>query len=119
MARGAGGPGWRGTFLIGLVGGGRRLPIVLNQVQVTASFWRFGRTGGFGLTLLPMSVGVASLFYDGKSVVGWLLTLVGATVILAGVLMNMDMYFRPTCPNTLMMLGLLFGGIGLIARSLR
>ena len=42
------------------------------------------------------------------------------SIILAGVLMNMDIYFRQTSLfNTLMMLGLLVGGLGLIARSLR
>ena len=44
----------------------------------------------------------------------------GAVMILAGVLMNMDMYFRQTSLfNTITMLGLLFGGLGLVARSLR
>ena len=94
--------------------------LLLNQVQVTTSFWRFGQYGGFGLTLLPLLVGVAFLFYNGRSVVGWLLTGVGAAIILANVLMNMDIYFRQTTLfNTLVMLGLLFAGLGLIARSLR
>ncbi len=94
--------------------------LILNQVQVTTSFWRFGQYGGFGLTLLPLLIGIAFLFYNGRSVVGWLLTSVGAAIILAGVLMNMDIYFRQTSLfNTIVMLGLLFGGLGLIARSLR
>jgi len=94
--------------------------LILNQVQVTTSFWRFGQYGGFGLTLLPLLAGVAFLFYNGRSVVGWLLTSVGAAIILANVLMNMDIYFRQTTLfNTLVMLGLLFGGLGLIARSLK
>ena len=94
--------------------------LILNQVQVTTSFWRFGQYGGFGLTLLPLLVGIAFLFYNGRSVVGWLLTSVGAAMILAGVLMNMDIYFRQTSLfNTIVMLGLLFGGLGLVARSLR
>jgi hypothetical protein len=119
--RGAGGtPGGVGQFFIGLamavVGG----YLLLNQVQVTTSFWNFGRYGGFGLTLLPVLVGVAFLFYDGKSIVGWLLTGLGSAIILANILMNMDIYFRQTSLfNTLVMLGLLFGGLGLIARSLR
>jgi uncharacterized protein len=121
MQRGAGGtPGGVGTFVLGVlmsVGGGY---LLLNQVQVTTSFWRFGQYGGFGLTLVPLLAGVALLFYDGKSVAGWLLTAIGATIILAGVLMNMDIYFRQTSLfNTLLMLGLLFGGLGLIARSLK
>ena len=94
--------------------------LVLNQVQVTTSFWRFGQYGGFGLTLLPLLTGIAFLFYNGKSVIGWLLTGVGAAIILANVLMNMDIYFRQTTLfNTIVMLGLLFGGLGLVARSLR
>jgi len=94
--------------------------LTLNQVQVTTSFWRFGQYGGFGLTLLPLLIGIAFLFYNGRSVVGWLLTSVGAAIILAGVLMNMDIYFRQTSLfNTIVMLGLLFGGLGLVARSLR
>lgn len=94
--------------------------LILNQVQVTTSFWRFGQYGGFGLTLLPLLIGIAFLFYNGRSVVGWLLTSVGAAMILAGVLMNMDIYFRQTSLfNTIVMLGLLFGGLGLVARSLR
>lgn len=94
--------------------------LLLNQVQVTTSFWSFGRFGGFGPTLLPLLVGVAFLFYNGKSVLGWLLTALGLVIILAGVLMNLDIYFRQTTLfNTIVMLGLLFGGLGLIARSLR
>jgi hypothetical protein len=94
--------------------------LLLNQVQVTTSFWNFGRVGGFGLTLLPLLVGVAFLFYDGKSIIGWLLAGLGAAIILASILMHMDIYFRPTSLfNTLVMLGLLFGGLGLLARSLR
>ena len=120
-ARGAGGtPGGVGAFFAGLVMVAAGGYLLLNQVQVTTSFWRFGAYGGFGLTLLPLLAGVAFLFYNGRSVVGWLLTLAGLTFILAGVLMNMDIYFRQTTLfNTLMMLGLLFGGIGLVAKSLR
>jgi uncharacterized protein len=119
--RGAGGtPGGIGQFFVGLIMAAAGGYLILNQVQVTTSFWSFGPYGGFGLTLLPLLAGVALLFYDGKSMAGWMLTVVGAAIILANVLMHMDIYFRPTSLfNTLIMLGLLFGGLGLIARSLR
>ena len=101
----------------------QRLPFVyllLNQVQVTTSYWRFGQYGGFGLTMLPLLVGVALLFFNGKSIVGWVLTVVGTGIIFSAVLMNMDIYFRQTTLfNTIVMLVLLFGGLGLVARSLR
>jgi len=94
--------------------------LILNQVQVTTSYWNFGPYGGFGLSLLPLLVGIAFLFYNGKSIIGWILTVIGAGIILAGVLMHMDIYFRQTTLfNTIVMLALLFGGLGLVARSLR
>lgn len=119
--RGAGGtPGGIGQFLAGLIMASVGGYLLLNQVQVTTSFWTFGRYGGFGLTLLPLLVGIAFLFYNGRSAIGWLLTVAGAAIILASILMNMDIYFRQTSLfNTLVMLGLLFGGLGLVARSLR
>ena len=44
----------------------------------------------------------------------------GALFILAGVIANMHIYFRPeSLLNTLIMLVLLVGGLGLIARSMR
>jgi vacuolar-type H+-ATPase subunit I/STV1 len=56
---------------------------------------------------------------DGRSA-GWLLLLAGVVIILVGILMNLRIYFEPTSLfNTLLMLVLLFGGIGLIARSLK
>jgi len=119
--RGAGGtPGGVGQFFLGLIMAAVGGYLLLDQVQVTTSFWSFGRYGGFGLTLLPLLVGVGFLFYDGKSFIGGLLAALGAAIILASILMHMDIYFRPTTLfNTIVMLGLLFGGLGLIARSLR
>jgi hypothetical protein len=87
---------------------------------VTTSFWHFWGANAFGLTLLPLLVGIGVLFFNGRSVAGWLLTIVGCAIILAGILMNMDIYFRQTSLfNTLVMLVLLAGGLGLVARSLR
>jgi len=41
-------------------------------------------------------------------------------IIFAGVLVNLQIYFQPTSLyNTVIMLVLLAGGIGLVARSLR
>ncbi len=119
--RGAGGtPGGVGTFLVGLVMAAAGGYLLLNQVEVTTSFWHFWGANSFGLTLLPLLVGVGILFFNGRSIVGWILVVVGLAIIVAGILMNMDIYFRPTSLyNTLVMLVLLAGGIGLVARSLR
>jgi hypothetical protein len=66
-----------------------------------------------------MLLGVAILFFSGKSIVGWVLTTAGALFILAGVIANMHIYFQATTLfNTMVMLVLLVGGLALIARSL-
>jgi predicted membrane channel-forming protein YqfA (hemolysin III family) len=119
--RGAGGTsGGIGIFLIGLamaVAGGW---LLTNQVTVTSGYWQWGGYNAFGLTLIPLIAGIAVLFFNGRSVVGWLLTFCGAIIILAGIITNLEIYFRPTSLfNTLMMLALLAGGIGLVARSLK
>ncbi len=119
--KGAGGtPGGVGEFFIGLVMAGVGTYLFLNQVQVTTSYWRFWGVSAFGLSLVPLLVGIGILFFDGKSMLGWILTTLGFAIIVAGVLMHMDIYFeRTSLYNTIIMLGLLAGGIGLIAKSLR
>ncbi len=119
--RGAGGtPGGVGQFFAGLVMTAVGGYLLLNQVVVGGSFWDFFGFNAFGLSLLPLLVGVGFLFFDGKSVAGWLLSTIGAGIIAAGILMSMHIYFRPTSLyNTLTMLILMAGGLGLIVRSLK
>lgn len=112
-------PGGFGEFLLGFimvcVGG----YLLANQVQVVGSYWSFYGGNTFGITLLPMLFGVGLLFWNGRSVAGKLLTIAGALFIIAGVIANMHIYFQPaTLFHTLVMLVLLAGGLGLIARSL-
>jgi hypothetical protein len=119
--KGAGGTsGGMGEFFIGLamaIGGAY---LLTQRVTVTSGFWGFFGDYGFGLSLLPMVAGVGVLFFDGESRLGWVLTLGGALIIFLGVLMNLRVYFAPTSLfNTILMLVLLAGGLGLIARSLR
>ena len=119
--RGAGGtPGGLFEFLIGfvmLVGGAWLLS---NQVVVTSGAWTLWGYSSFGLSLLPFMVGTGLLFADGKSKIGWLLLIAGVTIIFFGIITNLHLYFQSTSLfNTLMMLGLIAGGIGLLARAVR
>ncbi len=112
--------GGLGEFVAGLAMACAGGYLLTHQVVVTSSFWSFFGMSAFGLTLVPMLIGVGILFFDGRSVAGWLLTGAGAIFIVAGVIANLHVYFRPTSLfNTLLMLVLLAGGIGLIARALR
>ena len=119
--KGAGGtPGGVWEFFVGLamaVGGGY---LLTNQVTVESAFWGYFGHQTFGLSLLPLVVGVGILFFNGRSIVGAVLAVGGALIIVLGILLNLRIYFEPTSLfNTLVMLVLLAGGLGLVARSLR
>ncbi|RMH40012.1 MAG: hypothetical protein D6689_15055 [Deltaproteobacteria bacterium] len=115
--------GGAGQFLVGLamlLGGGY---LFLDSVVISSYGWggmfRWGR-GSFGLSLVPMFIGVALLFFNGKSKAGWLLAIGGLVFIFAGVLSRMDIHFRElSLFDLLLILVLIAGGLGLVARSLK
>jgi hypothetical protein len=119
--RDAGGtPGGLGHFVLGFImtciGG----YLLVNQVTVVGSFWSFYGENTFGITLLPMLFGIGLLFWRGRSMIGWILTIAGALFIFAGILANLHIFFRPlSLFNTIVMLVLLVGGLGLIARGVQ
>jgi hypothetical protein len=126
---GAGGtPGGIGIFLLGFAMACAGGWLLTNQVVVTSGFFASGfmvpvinyHMNSFGLSLVPFIVGISFLFFNGKSVTGWLLTIAGLVIIMAGILFSLHIYFQPTTLfNTLLMLVLLFGGLGLVFRSLK
>ena len=119
--KGAGGTaGGIAPFFIGLAMAASGGYLLTNQVTVSTGFWAWFGPNTFGLSLLPLIIGGGVLFFDGRSTLGWILTAAGALFIFLGVLMNLRVYFEPTSLfNTVIMLVLLAGGLGLVARSLR
>jgi len=118
--RGAGGtPGGIGEFFLGLVMVVIGAYLITNRIVVVSSYWSFGGYSMFGLSLLPLIIGIGILFFNGKSMVGWILLFLGVVIIIAGVLMNLHIYFQATSLfGTIVMIVLLAGGIGLIFRAL-
>jgi hypothetical protein len=113
-------PGGLGMFLFGLalaIAGGY---LIMNQVQVTSGYWQWWGSNTFGLTLLPLVIGIGLLFFNGKSIAGWLLAGGGAVIIFVGILSNLQIYFQQTTLfNTILMLTLFAAGLGLMARALK
>ena len=111
--------GGLGSFVLGAVMAVAGGYLLLNQVTVSTGYWQFFGYNAFGLSLVPLLLGILLLFYNGKGMLGWLLVVGGLVIIAAGILANLTIFFRPTSLfNTLIMLTLLVGGLGLIARSL-
>lgn len=118
--RGVGGtPGGIGEFCLGLAMAVAGAYLITNRVMVASGFWSMWGYNMFGLTLVPLIIGVGILFFNSKSIIGWLLLGIGVVIIFAGILMNLQIYFQPTSLfNTIVMIVLLAGGIGLIFRAL-
>ena len=118
---GAGGtPGGVGQFLLGLGMAVAGAYLLASSVIVSSGLWTVRGYNAFGLSLLPLIFGIGLLFFNGRSKVGWILLFVGIVIIFTGIIMNLQIYFQSTSLfNTIVMLVLLAGGVGLVARSLR
>ena len=125
--RGAGGTrGGEGAFFIGIammIAGGY---LLLNGIVLRPSFG-LGmvafRLGGVpvttGLILIPFIFGVGLIFYNGRNWLGWLLAIGSVIALVAGVLANIQLQFSAMSVfDLLVILVLLFGGLGLFLRSL-
>lgn len=113
-------PGGLGMFIFGLalsIAGGY---LIMNQVQVTSGYWQWWGPNTFGLTLIPLVIGVGLLFFDARSIAGWVLAGGGAVIIFVGILANLQIYFHQTTLfNVILMLTMFAAGLGLMARALK
>lgn len=126
--RGAGGSdGGAGQFLIGLamlVGG---FYLLFSSIVVTHSFglgYRLYGYGGYqlttGMVLIPLIFGVGIIFYNARHWVGWLLAAASLLMLVFGVIASIQFRMRlMSAFDLILILVLLFGGLGLFLRSLR
>ncbi|MBF0227342.1 MAG: hypothetical protein HQK76_18005 [Desulfobacterales bacterium] len=125
---GAGGTsGGIGRFFTGLfmmIGGGY---LFLNSIQVT-NYFNFGYSlyslGTIritaGMVLIPLIFGVSMIFYNGKTILGWILLSSSLVMLTFGVISSINFRFRSmTAFELIMILVLFFGGIGLFLSSLK
>src|SRR5687767_967451 len=95
--RGAGGtPGGLGEFFLGLAMTVAGAYLLTNRVVVASGSWSVWGYNAFGLSLLPLIIGIGILFFNGRSIAGWLLLFCGVVIVFTGILMNLQIYFQPT-----------------------
>jgi hypothetical protein len=125
---GAGGTnGGMGQFFVGLVLMAGGFYLLLNNVVVSSSFGlgtRLFGVGGYGITggivLIPLVIGIAMIFFDARSALGWLLAICAFAALVFGVIASVNMSLRTMSAFELLcILVLAFGGLGLFLRSLR
>ncbi|MGE5328480.1 MAG: hypothetical protein ACM3KR_03105 [Deltaproteobacteria bacterium] len=73
----------------------------------------------FGLVILPLIIGIGVLFFNEKSIVGWILTILGLITIFLGILMGLNIFFKPvSLYEGILMFGLIAAGIGLVFKAI-
>lgn len=119
--RGAGGTsGGVGQFFLGLTLTGFGLYMFLSRIVVVSGLGTLFGFNGFGLVLIPLGLGLALLFFNARSIIGWVLTVGSFLAILVGIISNLTFFFKPTnLLVTLLMIILIGGGFGLILRSFK
>lgn len=125
--RDAGGTnGGAGSFFIGLAMIIVGFYLLLRGITVRPSFGMGGQMfsiGGFpvttGMVLVPFAFGVGMLFYNGRSIAGWFLSIASILSLVAGVIASINFSLVGISAFDLIVIFvLLFGGIGLFLRSL-
>tara|TARA_R110002050_G_scaffold250336_2_gene388259 strand:- start:149 stop:571 length:423 start_codon:yes stop_codon:yes gene_type:complete len=130
--KGAGGTsGGLGQFFIGLIMMCGGFYMLLNAIHVSSSFGMGMRLYGFsamggqynitsGMVMIPFMFGVGLIFYNGRSIIGWLLSIGSIAALIFGVISSIRFSFRSmTSFDLIIILVLAMGGLGLFLRSLK
>jgi len=130
--KGAGGTsGGLGQFFIGLIMMCGGFYMLLNAIHVSSNFGMGMRLYGFsamggqynitsGMVIIPFMFGIGLIFYNGKSIIGWLLSIGSITALVFGVISSIRFSFRSmTSFDLIVILVLAMGGLGLFLRSLK
>lgn len=123
---GAGGsPGGLAPFLLGVamtIGGGY---LLLTSLRVLHGFGgSLFALGGFnvtgGMILIPFIIGIGIIFYDASKWYGWLLAGGSLLALIVGAIASVRFSFQDMSAfDLIVILVLLFGGVGLVLRSVR
>lgn len=130
--KGAGGTdGGIENFFVGLAMMCGGFYLLLKAITVTSNFglgYRLytigGLGGGYGITggmvMIPFIFGIGMIFYNGKSIIGWILTCGSLTALIFGVISSLHFSLRTMSAFDLItILVLSVGGLGMFLRSLK
>ena len=107
------------AFFIGLILVGIGVFMVFNNTTISTGFSLFGYKPNFGLVLLPLLIGIIMLFFNTRSIIGWILIVLGLAIIILGILMGLRFYFhRVSLFEGVMMFGCIAAGIGCTLKGL-
>ena len=131
MKGAAGTSGGLGQFFIGLIMMCGGFYMLLNAINVTSNFGMGMRLYGFsamggqynitsGMVMIPFMFGVGLIFYNGRNILGWRLSIGSITGLIFGVISSIRFSFKTmTSFDLIVILVLAMGGLGLFLRSLK
>lgn len=130
--KGAGGTsGGIGQFFIGLIMMCGGFYLLFNAITVSSSFGMGSRLYGFsafgsgfgvtgGMIMIPFMFGIGFVFFNSRSIIGWLLSIGSMTALIFGVISAIRFTFKTMSAFELIaILILAIGGLGLFFRSLK
>ncbi|MGF1689419.1 hypothetical protein L4C36_22620 [Photobacterium japonica] len=130
--KGAGGTsGGIGHFFIGLIMMCGGFYLLFNAITVSSSFGlgsrlygvsAFGSSIGItgGMVMIPFMFGIGFVFFNSKSIMGWLLSIGSMTALIFGVISSIRFSFKTmTAFELIVILVLAIGGLGVFLRSLK
>jgi hypothetical protein len=109
----------RGTVVVGIILAAFGAWLLGHQVVVTHA-WTWLGPNTFGVSLSVLALAVAWMVAQPHSLAAKLVTIAALVIITAGILLNLQAYFRPTSLfTTVVMIAALAAGVGLLVRSLQ
>ncbi|MEL6408987.1 MAG: hypothetical protein AAGK67_08665 [Pseudomonadota bacterium] len=113
-------------FLLGFIMLTGGLYLLLSEMIIRPNIGfgaRIFSFGGYsmttGMVFIPFMFGIGMVFYNGKSIIGWALTLGSMIALIFGVISNLNIQLsRMSAFDLIVILVLLVGGLGLLLRSL-
>ena len=110
------------TFFIGLAVFCIGIYMVFQNTEIHTSFTLpriFGYSPSGGFVLFPLLIGIIILFFNGDSIWGWFLVIVGLLLIVTGIIMGLRIVFnRISLFAGIFLFGTVAAGIGLILKGL-
>lgn len=108
------------NFLVGIVLLSVGLFLLTQQTVVTMVWytWMFGSFKlATGLILMPLIIGIIMLFYNPKSLLGKILTIIGVAIVIVTIIMSINIVFKTTSLfNFIVMIVMIAAGCGLLLR---
>jgi hypothetical protein len=110
------------NFFLGILLFGIGIFMVFQCTSVTAHWytWKIGGWGvPTGVVIIPLLIGIGLLFFNSKSIISWLVTILGLAIILVTIILSVDIVFRKTSLfNYILMFGTILAGTGLLLKSI-